>query len=253
MSAALNNSLMAANQAESGNSVLSLIKELFKTRKHRNMHFLLSLLWIGSITNMFLAEFNSVELESGDPLTIGIVLSCTGIVGTLFSERFLALFSDHVALRVMAPATLLLSTLIKVPGIDVIMMYLILILQIFLIAGSYNLTLTLQETRTEAHLQAISLELNMCMGQLVSVLVPFITKAAEPIPTIAYWVTCLSTFIGVLFIGEKAKGANQSSLQHSLEHSIMSVILRDATIGEVTSRSLADGSILKVDGRKAKL
>lgn len=216
------------------------------------MHLLLTLIWISGIFLYFMCLFNSSELEAGDPLTTGILFGCAEFFGTAVSERFLVLVPDHIALKVLTPIVLLLSTLLKLPDIDTVVMYFVLIVQIISIGGAFNIIVTVQETRTPASLQAISLEMNLCIAQFMTSTVPVLAKAAEPVPTAVYWVCCIALFIGIAIIGPSPKGASKPrhSLIHSLEQSLVTMLIKDATAGEVTNLSLVDGSVLRIDGSK---
>ena len=112
----------------------------------------MTLVWISGIFLYFMCLFNSSELEAGDPLTTGILFGCAEFFGTAVSERFLVLVPDHTAVKVLAPVTLILSTLLKIPEIDTAVMYFVLILQIISIGGAFNIVISIQETRTAASL-----------------------------------------------------------------------------------------------------
>ena len=89
------------------------------------------------------------------------------------------------------------------------------------------------------------------MAQFLTAFVPVLAKVAEPAPTTVYWVCCITLFVCVAILGPRPKEAkSRHSLMHSLEQSIVTMLMKDATVGEVTNRSLADGSVLRIDGSK---
>ena len=69
--------------------------------------------------------YNSSELESADPLTIGILFGFSEGIGVALGGRFLYLFGDYKAMMIGTPLFLLLSTVLKVPGLSVGAVYVI--------------------------------------------------------------------------------------------------------------------------------
>ena len=89
------------------------------------MHIKLAFTWAGFMVVYYLCLFNSSELESGDPLTIGLLFGISEGLGVLVGERFLAYLDDYKGFLLFMPVTLILSSALKVPGLDSIFIYIV--------------------------------------------------------------------------------------------------------------------------------
>ena len=108
---------------------------------------------------------------------------CLGIIG---GERCLQLFPDHICLYFSMGITIVASALIKLPGISAYETYFLLILQVFFVGLIYGVMMLVQESRTPLRLQAVSLELNLCISYIFSAITPQIAKMKEPYPLITF-------------------------------------------------------------------
>ena len=184
MNNSISNSIFI-NQNKKNKSIFKEVKEIYGTRKYCMNHCLLSILWGSLQIIYFLALYNSAELK-GNVLTLGIMFGLSECLGIIGGERCLQLFPDHICFYFSMAIAMVASVLIKLPGISDYETYFLLILQVFFVGLIYGVMILVQESRTPLRLQAVSLELNLCISYITSAFTPQIAKMNEPYPLFTF-------------------------------------------------------------------
>jgi hypothetical protein len=137
----------------------------------------------------YLVLYNCVELK-GDPLWFGILYGVSEGIGVMLTETLAQCTVDYIGYMVGAGGIILLSTLMKMPFSGAEAQGAMLIGQIGIMGTIFTIAQCMQDNRTADKFKAVSLEFNICAGQCAAFIIPSISKAPEPIPTLTYWFAC---------------------------------------------------------------
>jgi hypothetical protein len=108
-------------------------------------------------------------------------------LGTLLGERVIQLVPDWVAFNFSTSIIIICSIIVKIPGLNQLFIYAVFLIQVLFVGISFNIAFLMQELKTEnPALKAISLELNMSIGNSFTFLCPLVAKAPEPVPTLMF-------------------------------------------------------------------
>lgn len=196
----------------------------------------------------YLALFNYSTIQ-GDLFTIGILFGCAEFMGILFGEPAMHYFPDWLAMIFSVFVVMVCSTILKMPEMEQMTIYVVFLLQIFFIGLAFNAAFIILESRTNPKLLAVALELNFSCGTGSTMVLPILAKSPEPTPTILFLTFGLLTIIMLIKIGPKKHEKAQETIMDKIEHTVLNLIDESQQNGSSFAGFKANMSSVIVDNK----